>query len=182
MESTANPIPEVPRIEPRKRALPPVHNPIPHDKWEQAKGLRLAGNTWSVISKQIGLKESSLKTKWRREGMDRIQKRMDEARLSLSEENSQKCEKSIEDISRQVRQLMAADSLSTAARLQAYEIADLRDESVREQVAASLVKRSATVLGWADASANVQVQVGILASLPDREQIEQGPTIEAEAV
>ena len=81
---------------------------------------------------------------------------------------SQNTDASIEEISKRVRDLLAADSLATSLRVQQYSPADIREEGMRESVMGSLVKRSAQVLGWESASSTVQVQVGVIASLPDR--------------
>lgn len=80
----------------------------------------------------------------------------------------QNAEATIEEISKRVRDLLAADSLATSLRVQQYDPQDIREEGMREQVMGSLVKRSAQVLGWESASSTVQVQVGVIASLPDR--------------
>jgi len=81
---------------------------------------------------------------------------------------SQNTDASIEEISRRVRDLLAADSLATSIRVAQYDPQDIREEGMRESVMGSLVKRSAQVLGWESASSTVQVQVGVIASLPDR--------------
>lgn len=98
---------------------------------------------------------------------------MHQERAKLPERVSQNTDATIEQISARVRDLLAADSLATSIRVAQYDPQDIREESMREGVMGSLVKRSAQVLGWESATNTVQVQVGVIASLPDRPASDQ---------
>lgn len=138
------------------------------EAWEQAKAMKLAGDTWPVISAAVGIPQGTLRAKYYREGMPKLEKRIEAERVRNPTGIPQIASEAIEDISRRVRDLLAADSLATSLRVQQYNPADIREEGMRESVMGSLVKRSAQVLGWESASSTVQVQVGVIASLPDR--------------
>ena len=145
--------------------------PIPHELWERAKALKLAGMSWPDISRETGINLSTLRVKSTREGIPALTKRIEEAKsLSSPERKVQIASQTIDDISRKVRDLLASDSLATAERLKSYDPQDIREESLREQVASSLVKRSSVVLGWESQQSNVQVSVIGLAVLQDRDE------------
>lgn len=137
-------------------------------KWNEARAKKLAGLTWDAISAEVGVPQGTLKSRWHREKMNDLAVGMRLERAKIPERISQNTDASIEEISRRVRDLLAADSLATSIRVAQYDPADIREEGMREQVMGSLVKRSAQVLGWESASSTVQVQVGVIASLPDR--------------
>jgi hypothetical protein len=142
--------------------------PIPEKKWNEARAKKLAGLTWDAIAAEVGVPIGTLKSRWSREKMQSVAVGMRSEIAKIPDRISQNTDASIEDISRRVRDLLAADSLATSLRVQQYSPSDIREESMREGVMGSLVKRSAQVLGWESASSTVQVQVGVIASLPDR--------------
>lgn len=153
----------------------PYNEPIPESIWQQAQALKLAGMSWPDIGKELGVNQSTLKGRWHRAGMPRVQEKLNEAKNTFSPERKvQIASQTIDDISRKVRDLLASDSLATAERLKNYDPQDVREEQLREQVAHSLVKRSSIVLGWESQQSNVQVSVIGLAVLQDRdEQVEE---------
>lgn len=136
--------------------------------WENCRARKMAGQTWSFISNETGVPIGTLKARWSREKMPALQKTVATVRDSLPQKNLSDTTATIEEISKRVRDLLAADSLATSLRVQQYDPQDIREEGMREQVMGSLVKRSAQVLGWESTSSTVQVQVGVIASLPDR--------------
>jgi len=147
--------------------------PIEQEKWEKAKALKLAGRSWAGIASELQLPVGTLKSRWHRENLAQLEKGMRTEQANLPQRIVQNADATIEEISKRVRDLLAADSLATSLRVQQYNPADIREESMREGVMGSLVKRSAQVLGWESASSTVQVQVGVIASLPDRPQVDE---------
>lgn len=147
--------------------------PIPQELWEKARAMRIAGASWPVIARDVQLNEGSLRARWAREKGAKLCRAIDAARISIPQKRLSDTEATIEDISRRVRDLLAADSLATSLRVAQYDPQDIREEGMRESVMGSLVKRSAQVLGWESASSTVQVQVGVIASLPDRPQVDE---------
>lgn len=142
--------------------------PIETEKWEQAKALKLGGRSWASIANELQLPIGTLKSRWHRENLPQLEKGMRTVQASTPQRIVQNAEATIEEISKRVRDLLAADSLATSLRVAQYDPSDIREEGMREQVMGSLVKRSAQVLGWESATSTVQVQVGVIASLPDR--------------
>ena len=160
-------LPEIPPSPVRETS----NSPIPDHIWQKARALKLAGFAWTDIAKQTGVNVSTLRVKAHREGLPALQQKVNEAQnLSSPERKVQIASQTIDDISRKVRDLLASDSLATAERLKSYDPQDIREESLREQVASSLVKRSSVVLGWENQQSNVQVSVIGLAVLQDRDE------------
>ena len=141
--------------------------------WENCRARKIAGQTWVQISNDTGINQNTLKARWSREKMPALQKTVATIQASIPQKNLSDTSATIEEISRRVRDLLAADSLATSIRVAQYDPADIREEGMRESVMGSLVKRSAQVLGWETATNNVQVQVGVIASLPDRPAIDE---------
>lgn len=178
--------------EKRGRIKSPVaERPGMADVKDRANALRAKGMTWSEVSSAVGVSIGTLRT-WahRRAGqkhratlrVKRLQREFAPASEKFPKSENpvpatvptvptkQTLNQSIEDLSTLVKSLLARDSLATAERL-AHQHAipqTLDDEHTRESVMEKLAKRSAQVLGWESASQTVQVQVGVLASLPDR--------------
>lgn len=80
--------------------------------------------------------------------------------------------KSIESLSELVRQRLANDALQTLERVDHYAIAELSEESKREQVIASVAKRSALVFGWEESQQSAQVNINLLSAMPDKKAID----------
>lgn len=74
----------------------------------------------------------------------------------------------LEELSKLVRSKLANDAISTLERVDNYQISDIREENTREQVLASISKRSALVFGWSDQSENATVSINLLGALPDK--------------
>jgi len=138
--------------------------------WENCRARKIAGQTWVSISNDTGVNQNTLKARWSREKMPALQKTVATIQAAIPQKRLSDTEATIDEISKRVRDLLAADSLATSLRVAQYDPHDIREESMREGVMGSLVKRSAQVLGWESASSTVQVQVGVIASLPDRPQ------------
>ena len=75
---------------------------------------------------------------------------------------------SIESLSAIVRSKLAADAASTLERIDSYDLADLKDEGLRETILNSVSKRSALVFGWSEAGESTSVSINLLGSMPDR--------------
>ena len=75
---------------------------------------------------------------------------------------------SLESLSALVRSKLAADAASTLERVDGYDLADLKDEGLRETILNSVAKRSALVFGWSEAGESASVSINLLGSMPDR--------------
>ena len=75
---------------------------------------------------------------------------------------------SIESLSAIVRSKLAADAASTLERIDSYDLADLKDEGLRETILNSVSKRSALVFGWSEAGESTSVSINLLGSMPDK--------------
>lgn len=96
-----------------------------------------------------------------REGITKV-------RRELVSQSSSNKSVSIEDLSKLVRSKLANDAITTLERVDNYSISDIREENTREQVLASISKRSALVFGWSDQSENATVSINLLGALPDK--------------
>ena len=166
------------------------------DTRRRAMALRQSGMSWSDIASTVGVPSSTVRN-WgsresRRAARDAARVRLAEREAKKFSKmrkreiaataapdiaptvptapTKQTLNQSIEDLSTLVKSLLARDSLATAERLaNTHAIPQtLDDEHTRETVMEKLAKRSAAILGWESTSQTVQVQVGVLASLPDR--------------
>jgi len=139
------------------------------EKWSEIKARKLAGETWSSIAQETGVNPNSLKIRWHRESMPELQRKIETVGHSMSEHKVLRMEETIEELGSRLKELLARDAMVTAARLtQEYSPDNLRDEETLESVKGGLTKRAAMLCGWESASNTVQVQVGVIASLPDR--------------
>ena len=75
---------------------------------------------------------------------------------------------SLESLSILVRNRLASDAVSTLERIDSYDLADIKDESTREQILGSLSKRSALVFGWSESGESPSVSINLLGSMPDK--------------
>ena len=75
---------------------------------------------------------------------------------------------SIESLSVIVRNKLALDAASTLERIDSYDLADLKDEGLRETILNSVSKRSALVFGWSEAGESTSVSINLLGSMPDK--------------
>ena len=130
------------------------------DEWEKAKILYLAGKGWKAIADQLGLRSTTLQTKASKEGVTRVKREVSQI---VSQSNQ-----SLESLSILVRNRLASDAVSTLERIDSYELADIKDESTREQILGSLSKRSALVFGWSESGESPSVSINLLGSMPDK--------------
>lgn len=138
---------------------------IKKDVWEKAKAMYLSEIDWETISDRLNVKKATLMNRASKEGLTRVKREID----SLSSNNKiSNTEKSLEALSKLVRSKLANDAISTLERVDKYDISDIREENTREQVLASISKRSALVFGWSDQSENATVSINLLGALPDR--------------
>ena len=142
------------------------------EQWSKAKGLYLAGKTWKAIAKELGTNETTMVSKASREGLTKVKR---ELRNTISHKETVP----LEDLSKLVRSKLAQDAVSTLERVDNYQISDIREENTREQVLASISKRSALVFGWSDQSENATVSINLLGALPDK-SLNITPTSEIE--
>ena len=131
-------------------------------QWEQAKALYLSGSDWSSIAATVGANQKTLQTRACREGVTRLKREANSVSPNKSSQD-------LETLGKIVRQRLAADALTTLERVEGYLMADVVDETKREQVLGSVTKRAATVFGWSEEAAPVQVNVALLGALNDRE-------------
>ena len=118
----------------------------------------------SAIARDLQCSASTLNSRANRTGLPELRRQMQTARISR--EN-----KSIESLSELVRQKLANDALQTLERVDHYAIAELSEESKREQVIASVAKRSALVFGWEESQQSAQVNINLLSAMPDKKAI-----------
>lgn len=130
-------------------------------EWNRAKSLYLAGKSWKAIADETGLVQSTLQSKASKEGLTKVKGEMRNIVSSKETVN-------IEELSKLVRSKLANDAISTLERVDNYSISDIREENTREQVLASISKRSALVFGWSDQSENATVSINLLGALPDK--------------
>ena len=129
--------------------------------WEKAKALYLAGKSWKAIADETGIVQSTLQSKASRDDWTKFRKGM---RDTISSNEIQ----SLESLSALVRSKLAADAASTLERIDSYDLADLKDEGLRETILNSVSKRSALVFGWSEAGESTSVSINLLGSMPDR--------------
>lgn len=134
-------------------------------EWDKAKTWYLGGMPWKQISKELNVPESTLMTRASRSGLTKVKRDMGDFSLK---KKSEQIEHSIETLSKLVRSKLANDAITTLERVDNYQISDIREENTREQVLASISKRSALVFGWSDTSENATVSINLLGALPDK--------------
>ena len=145
----------------RKAALARKVLGVKRKEWETAKRLYLANKSWKAISDETGLNQSTLMSRASREDWTKFRKEM---RNIVSHKETA----NLEELSKLVRSKLANDAISTLERVDKYDISDIREENTREQVLASISKRSALVFGWSDTSENATVSINLLGALPDK--------------
>ena len=149
---------------------------IKKEVWEKAKAMYLSEIDWETISDRLSVKKATLMNRASKEGLTRVKREID----SLSSNNKiSNTERSLEALSKLVRSKLANDAISTLERVDKYDISDIREENTREQVLASISKRSALVFGWSDTSENATVSINLLGALPDK-SLNITPTSEIE--
>ena len=134
---------------------------VTENQWNQAKALYLSGKTWKAIGSELKLNFATLTSKASKEGITKVRKEM---RNTISHKETV----SIESLSVIVRSKLAADAASTLERIDSYDLADLKDEGLRETILGSVAKRSALVFGWSEAGESTSVSINLLGSMPDR--------------
>ena len=143
--------------------------PLTDEEWDSAKARKLSGQTWAVIAEDLGVPSPTLRTRWARENMPSLEKKLATEKALVPQRKLVQMEETIEELGSRLKELLARDAMVTAARLtQEYSPNNLRDEETLESVKGGLTKRAAMLCGWESASSTVQVQVGVIASLPDR--------------
>ena len=130
-------------------------------QWEVAKAQYLSGKGWKTISDDLNVPVDTLRSRACREGVTKLKAQMQTVCV-------EKKTQTIEDLSKLVRSKLAQDAVSTLERVDKYDINDIREENTREQVLASISKRSALVFGWSDQSENATVSINLLGALPDK--------------
>ena len=135
------------------------------DQWKTARGLYLAGSDWGTIAGKLGAKKATLQKRAEREGLTKLRR---EAKSISVSDISVKTEKSLEALSALVRSKLALDAASTLERIDSYDLADLKDEGLRETILNSVSKRSALVFGWSEAGESTSVSINLLGSMPDK--------------
>lgn len=133
--------------------------------WNLVRSRYLAGEEMSSIARDLQCSASTLNSRANRTGLPELRRQMQTARISR--EN-----KSIESLSDLVRQKLANDALQTLERVDNYAIAELSEESKREQVIASVAKRSALVFGWEESQQSAQVNINLLSAMPDKKAVD----------
>ena len=134
---------------------------VTENQWNQAKALYLSGKTWKAIGSELKLNFATLTSKASKEGITKVRKEM---RNTISHKETV----SIESLSVIVRNKLALDAASTLERIDSYDLADLKDEGLRETILNSVAKRSALVFGWSEAGEATSVSINLLGSMPDR--------------
>ena len=132
---------------------------IGDEKWAKAKALYLSGKSWGTIADQLKLNKTTLAQRASSEGITKIKAQMDVISKSTQ---------SLESLSILVRNKLASDAVSTLERIDSYDLADIKDESTREQILGSLSKRSALVFGWSESGESPSVSINLLGSMPDK--------------
>lgn len=130
--------------------------------WKLARSMYCAGTPLNTIAHETGIRSATIANHAAAENW----KADREAVRAVS---SNKSSQDLETLGRLVRQKLAADALTTLERVEGYLMADVADETKREQVLGSVTKRAATVFGWSEEAAPVQVNVALLGALNDRE-------------
>ena len=156
------PPPKNPRSEPPRRIKP--------KEWEQALEMYRAGFGWKAIGRALGLNPQSMAKKACELGITKSKKAVAEAKLSIIQEAKADMKLTIDAMGEAAKQRLAEDVLGTMDRVDAYTVADLEDEGKREQVVASVVKRSAAIFGWKEGNEAPAINVAILSALPDRQR------------
>jgi hypothetical protein len=133
---------------------------VKESNWDKAKRMYLAGNPWKTIASETKLNQTTLQTRASREDWTKFRKGM---RDIVPKENQ-----SLESLSILVRNRLASDAVSTLERIDNYDLADIKDESTREQILGSLSKRSALVFGWSESGESPSVSINLLGSMPDK--------------
>lgn len=139
------------------------------EKWEKAKALYFAGQSWETIANDLQLNRATLQQKASLEGITKVKAQMQ----TICKENKIQ---NLETLSALVRNKLAADAASTLERLETYDLSDLKDESTREQILGSVAKRSALVFGWSESGEQSSVSINILGALPDRSEVRVEPS------
>jgi hypothetical protein len=134
---------------------------VTKDQWEHAKSLYLSGMEWKTIANDLQLSQATLQTKASREGITKVKAQM---QTICTEKKIQ----SLESLSVIVRNKLALDAASTLERIESYDLADLKDEGLRETILNSVSKRSALVFGWSEAGESTSVSINLLGSMPDK--------------
>jgi hypothetical protein len=127
-----------------------------------ARSMYCAGTPLNTIAHETGIRAATVANRaaeenWKRE------------RDMVKSSSPNKSLQDLDSLGRLVRQKLAADALTTLERVEGYLMSDVGDETKREQVLGSVTKRAATVFGWSEDSAPVQVNVALLGALNDRE-------------
>ena len=150
--------------------------PLTDAEWERARARKLAGHTWVMIANDLGVPSPTLRTRWAREKMPALERKIATSRIAYPIDKLAQMEETLDAMGTRLKDLLARDAMITAARLtNEYAPDNLRDEETLEGVKGSVTKRAALLLGWETASSTVQVQVGVIASLPDRPVVEDSP-------
>lgn len=131
------------------------------EKWEKAKALYFAGQSWETIANDLQLNRATLQQKASLEGITKVKAQM---QTICTEKKTQ----SLEALSVIVRSKLAEDAASTLERVNGYDLDGIKDESTREQILGSVAKRSALVFGWSEGGEATSVSINLLGSMPDR--------------
>lgn len=133
--------------------------------WELAKALYFKGDSWKAIGDKLLVNSATLAKRAHNEGISKIKK-------EVKSSNPKQVTKDLESLSTLVREKLANDALQTLERVDQYNIAELSEESKREQVIASVAKRSALVFGWEEAQQSTSVNINLLSAMPDKKVID----------
>lgn len=141
------------------------------DRWERAKGLKIAGHSWSEIASILGVNSNTMRCRAHREKLPTLTATVNADSAVIKASGQEKrLNSSLAETSQRVRELLAVNAEATAERLANYEIKNLRDEWQHEQIAGSLTKRAAATFDWATAQSSLVLNVGIMSQLPDADQ------------
>jgi hypothetical protein len=134
---------------------------IKKEDWERAKALYFAGQSWETIANDLQISKKTLAQRASIEGLTKVKREMQTICI-------QKKAESLESLSVIVRNKLALDAASTLERIDSYDLADLKDEGLRETILNSVAKRSALVFGWSEGGEATSVSINLLGSMPDR--------------
>ena len=176
-----------PPRQPKPPKPPPTRNSprfVSDKEWAQVVDMYRAGIPWGDIGRTLGINAASLRKKAYRMNLTNSKKKIAEAKLTLiqgakadtaiAERAQEDMKLTVEAMGEAAKQRLAEDILGTMDRVDTYPIEDLDAEGKREQVVASVVKRSSAIFGWKDGEQAPAINVAILNALPDIER--DGPS------
>lgn len=153
---------------PPKKPPGPSRRTIKPKEWEQAVEMYRNGIGWADIGRTLGINGATMAKKACVLGITRRRKEVAAAKIAIIKEAHTDRKQTLEAMGEVAKQRLAEDVIGTMDRVDTYSVANLDDEGKREQVVASVVKRSSAIFGWrGDEGAPAAINVAILNAMPD---------------